>query len=187
MPSLSLTLRPAGTLSGDDAGGGEEPGANAPEALESDEFEVEGELGRGGMGVVYRATQRSLARPVALKAIRAELASGPATEKFVAEALVTGRLEHPNIPPVHTTGRDEHGRGKGAQHREHVPAEPVEGHRQPGEEAGDDCDHGQRVVDCVVAPSEALLVLDFPCQLFTYAHGSVPGSGLDAVANYNPG
>jgi Tfp pilus assembly protein PilF len=109
------TLRPqapGGTLSGD-AGGGIPPEAEeagAPEGLRTPDFEVGAEIGRGGMGVVFRATQLGLGREVALKVLRPELEGGPAGEKFAAEALVTGRLEHPSIPPVHVFDRDERGR-----------------------------------------------------------------------------
>ncbi len=63
-------------------------------------FEPLNEIARGGMGVISRAWQASLKRQVALKTIR-----NPGGEAgFVAEALVTGLLEHPNIVPVHDLG-----------------------------------------------------------------------------------
>src|SRR5207247_1042470 len=72
--------------------------------------EAVSEIGRGGMGVVYLATQRSLDRPVAVKMLIGDQTTGLAAEKFSVEAQVTGRLEHPNIPPVHGFGRDAAGR-----------------------------------------------------------------------------
>ncbi len=63
-------------------------------------------IGRGGMGVVYRAIQPGLEREVALKRLRAEKAqSSEARASFLAEAVVTGRLEHPNIVPVYALAR----------------------------------------------------------------------------------
>ena len=65
-------------------------------------FELVTELGRGGMGLVYRARQRSLGREVAIKTIRDSRRGRPGVEaKFLAEARVTGLLEHPNIVPVY--------------------------------------------------------------------------------------
>ncbi len=66
-------------------------------------------LGEGGMGQVHRATQRSLGREVAVKTIRAP-ASPRAIASLCDEAVVTGRLSHPNVIPVHALGEAEDGR-----------------------------------------------------------------------------
>ena len=69
-------------------------------------YAIDGVLGRGGMGVVYRATQVALKRPVALKMIRT---SGPLEpqqrERFRTEAEAVGRLQHPNIVQIHEVGQ----------------------------------------------------------------------------------
>jgi predicted ATPase/class 3 adenylate cyclase/predicted Ser/Thr protein kinase len=68
-------------------------------------YRVEHELGRGGMGVVYRATQVALDRPVALKLIAPELAADAAfRERFKREAKLAASIEHPNVLPVHEAG-----------------------------------------------------------------------------------
>jgi serine/threonine protein kinase len=60
------------------------------------------ELGRGGMGRIHPATDRNLVRHVALKRLDRELAKEPFyRDGFIAEAQITGQLEHPNIVPVH--------------------------------------------------------------------------------------
>ena len=60
------------------------------------------ELGRGGMGRIHPATDRNLLRHVALKRLDKELAREPFyRDGFIAEAQMTGQLEHPNIVPVH--------------------------------------------------------------------------------------
>jgi serine/threonine-protein kinase len=60
------------------------------------------ELGRGGMGRVHPATDRNLLRHVALKRLDKDLAKVPMyRDGFIAEAQMTGQLEHPNIVPVH--------------------------------------------------------------------------------------
>jgi tRNA A-37 threonylcarbamoyl transferase component Bud32 len=72
------------------------------------DFELVSELGRGGMGVVYQARQRSLNRVVALKMVReAHLASDADRARFQGEAEAAARLKHPNIVTVHEVGSSE--------------------------------------------------------------------------------
>ena len=65
-------------------------------------YKIVGELGRGGMGVVYLAEDTKLKRTVALKFLPPELSSNPeAKERFVREAQAAAVLDHPNICAVH--------------------------------------------------------------------------------------
>lgn len=69
------------------------------------DFVLKGELGSGGMGVVYLAEQQSLGREVALKVIRPELLLFEgARERFRREIEAVARLEHPAIVPILATG-----------------------------------------------------------------------------------
>ena len=69
---------------------------------------IEGVLGRGGMGVIYRATELRLGRPVALKLIATEQASDPdVRERFEREARMTASIEHPNVVPVYAAGEED--------------------------------------------------------------------------------
>ncbi len=68
-------------------------------------YVVEGELASGGMGVIHRVTDRSLARTVAQKRLAADLVHSEGNASLlVREALVTAKLDHPNVVPVHDLG-----------------------------------------------------------------------------------
>lgn len=73
------------------------------------EVELKGLIGRGGMGEVALARQVPLARDVAVKSLRPDTRGSSATLVLLRESWITGRLEHPNIVPVYTLGRDEAG------------------------------------------------------------------------------
>jgi DNA-binding beta-propeller fold protein YncE len=66
---------------------------------------IDGVVGRGGMGVVYRATEVALERPVALKLIAPELANDEGfRERFLRESRLAASLDHPAILPLYAAG-----------------------------------------------------------------------------------
>jgi serine/threonine protein kinase/formylglycine-generating enzyme required for sulfatase activity len=92
--------------------------ASSPISTDLERYVVEAEVGRGGMGFVYRVRDDNLSRTLALKVMRErdeEEVRGD-TEKcytqllvrFVEEAKVTAQLDHPSIVPVHDLGVDHH-------------------------------------------------------------------------------
>src|SRR5262245_49118827 len=114
MPELlrrgGKTQNPAPAQETDHAGGAVSPDLFAeavpPRLPAVPSYEILGELGRGNMGVVYRARQLSLHRIVALKMIRSGAHAGEADpQRFLTEACVVGRLQHPNIIQVHEVGQ----------------------------------------------------------------------------------
>ncbi|MGL4423425.1 MAG: serine/threonine protein kinase, partial [Gemmataceae bacterium] len=63
------------------------------------------EIERGGMGAILRATDVSLERTVAIKRLHTESLNSPeAIRRFLDEARITARLQHPGIPPIHAVG-----------------------------------------------------------------------------------
>lgn len=68
------------------------------------EFDVLEEIGRGGMGVVFRAVDRALERPVAIKVLLPEHATARAVERFLQEARALAAVEHPRVLQVHHAG-----------------------------------------------------------------------------------
>jgi serine/threonine-protein kinase len=67
------------------------------------QYLIEGEIGRGGMAVVYRAVDLRLHRPVAIKVLPPELAFNPDVRmRFIREAQTAAQLSHPNIVPIYS-------------------------------------------------------------------------------------
>jgi tetratricopeptide (TPR) repeat protein len=101
------------------------PTTNPPSATDSDvrlgthatddtlarRYALQGEIARGGMGTVYRATDHALGREVAVKVLQDRY--GPessAAHRFAVEARVAAQLQHPGIPPLHDFGTLPDGR-----------------------------------------------------------------------------
>ena len=73
----------------------------------ADRYEILSELGRGGMGVVYRAKDPVLNREVAVKLIPPGNLTKDAEERFQREAQIVAQMDHPSIVPIYDLGRHE--------------------------------------------------------------------------------
>src|SRR6185312_7656003 len=92
--------------------GEESQGVDRPEATDAliaGRYRVQRRIGKGGMGEVMAARDEQIGREVAIKRMRAANPSERAIQRFLREASVQGRLEHPAIVPVHEIGRDTDG------------------------------------------------------------------------------
>ena len=126
-------------------------------------------LGRGGMGAVYLAVERSLERLVAVKVLAPEVAGAPAhRERFRREALVAARLSHPHIVPLYAFGEARGlcyyvmGYVRGESLAERLKREgplPCEAVRRVLAELGDALDYAHRrgVVHRDIKPANILL------------------------------
>lgn len=77
-----------------------------PGAVLANRYVIDAELGRGGLGIVYRAVDRVIGEPIAIKVLRPEIvmADGGAFEQLKAELRITRRLSHRNIVRTHDIG-----------------------------------------------------------------------------------
>ena len=69
-------------------------------------YRIDAEVGRGGMGVVYRGSDLTLSRPVAIKAMLSSQADAGVLARFMHEARALASVEHPRLVPVYAVGQE---------------------------------------------------------------------------------
>ena len=99
----SLARGPTGVMSVAAPTGTEAPAGN------NERYDLGSEVGRGGMGVVRVAHDTLVDREVAVKVLRPEHRNASTIARFLREAHIQGRLDHPSIVPVHDLGVDKNG------------------------------------------------------------------------------
>ena len=77
---------------------------NKLKAALAEQYELEREIGQGGMGTVYLARDRRHDRPVAIKVLRPDVAESIGSDRFLREVRLAARMTHPRIVPVYDSG-----------------------------------------------------------------------------------
>ncbi len=105
-PACGLDLSSLGPVSGKTGQSGERTEEEVVREALKDEYEIIGELGRGGMAIVFRGRDKHLDREVAIKVLPFSLAfDAEFVERFQREARTAAKLEHPHIIPIYRVGR----------------------------------------------------------------------------------
>ena len=155
-------------------------------------YRIRGELGRGGMGVVFRAEDVTLGRPVALKFLPPGLpASRGTAEHFVREARVAAGLDNPHICTIYEAG-EEDGRQYIAMALIEGPTlrERIARGRLPVEEAltiahqiadGLAAAHARRIVHRDIKPGNVMLAGGRQAKITDFGLARVEGSGLTTL------
>ncbi|HEY4029880.1 MAG TPA: serine/threonine-protein kinase [Caulobacteraceae bacterium] len=154
---------------------------------------VEGMLGQGAMGVVYRARDPAIERPVAVKLVRVDLLKGEQRETYLArfrqEVQAAGRCQHPNIVTVYDYGVHD---GAPFFVMEHVEGRPLDEAlpRETGmgpQAAGAillqllgalECAHGQGVTHRDIKPANLMLMADRRIKVMDFGISGLPSSQL---------
>jgi serine/threonine protein kinase len=135
-------------------------------------YEIETVVGSGGMGVVYRARQLKLDRPVALKLVEPEVAGEPLVrERLRREARTVAALDHPNVVPLYEAGEENgtvyivtrwvEGTELGALIRRDDPLEPGRAARMAAQIASAlEVAHEKGLIHRDVKPSNAIVAAD---------------------------
>ena len=174
------------------------PGSLRPTAIIAG-YKIEEAIGRGGMGVVYRATQLALERTVAIKLIATERAQDPVfRERFRRESLLAASIEHVNVIPVYEAGEDDsllfiamrlvEGTDLGRLLEGGGALEPARAVRLIEQLAGAlDAAHARGLMHRDVKPANVLLTLDRPEHLYLTDFGVAKSIGEGGGAGQGNG
>jgi serine/threonine protein kinase len=156
-------------------------------------------IGRGAMGVVYKATQLALARPVAVKLISPEhAASRVYRERFERESRLAASVEHANVIPVYEAGEDDgllfiamryvDGVDLGALVERLGPLAPQRAAAIVAEVAGAlDAAHERGLIHRDVKPANILVTADRPEHAYLTDFGVAKATSTEDTAMTNPG
>ena len=158
-------------------------------------YEVESVVGAGGIGILYRARQVRLDRPVALKLVEPEVARDPVIrERLRREARMVAALDHPNVVPLYAAGEEDgsvyivtrwvEGTELGTLIQDHGPLEPGRAARTAAQMAAAlEVAHEKGLVHRDVKPSNVILTSEDHVYLtdFGLAKRAETAAGLTAA------
>jgi serine/threonine protein kinase len=158
-------------------------------------YEVESVVGAGGIGILYRARQVRLDRPVALKVVEPEVAGDPVIrERLRREARMVAALDHPNVVPLYEAGEQDgtvfivtrwvEGAELGTLIHDHGPLEPTRAARVAAQIAAAlEVAHEKGLVHRDVKPSNVILTSEDHVYLtdFGLAKRAGTAAGLTGV------
>jgi serine/threonine protein kinase len=163
-------------------------------------YEIQGEIGRGTMGVVYKALDPALGRAVALKTVHLAFSVPEAEranyeERFLSEARIAAALSHPGIVVVHDVGRDpesgtlyialEFLRGRTLDELAVHPMDWREALRITGAVAeGLDHAHSHGVVHRDVKPANIMVLASGEPKIMDFGIAKVPASNLTTAGEF---
>jgi eukaryotic-like serine/threonine-protein kinase len=166
----------------------EHPDPGTPRPLVDGKYRIAAELGRGGMGIVYRAEDTRLKRPVALKFLSEDLAASPeARARFLREAQAAASLDNPHVCTVYGAGEHE-GRAyiamalvEGGSLKDRIASGPLtldetlSISRQVAEGLAEA--HGRRIVHRDIKPANIMLAGGRHAKITDFGLARIEGSG----------
>jgi formylglycine-generating enzyme required for sulfatase activity len=154
-------------------------------------YQVRRALAQGGMGRVYLARDTVLGRSVALKLVRPEADDGGESERFVEEARITARLNHPHIVQIHDVGRFD---GFAYLALEYLEGESLTDRLRRGALSCDEAlrvlraiadalgyAHGERVFHCDLKPANVMLATDGRVRVVDFGLATVRTAAVAAA------
>ena len=150
-------------------------------------YRIVEEIGRGGMGIVYKAEDTKLQRTVALKFLPPQWTSDPeARERFIHEARAASALDHPNICTIHEIGETEDGRlfiamgcYEGESLREKLRRGPINAEEALGVATqvalGMEKAHGRGIVHRDIKPANILITNDGVVKIVDFGLAKLAG------------
>src|SRR5712691_3935431 len=161
-------------------------------------YRIVGQLGRGGMGTVYKAVDESLDREVAIKVLNPELADTRIMRRFRAEATTLAKLNHPDIATIYEFFRSEHDlllvmeyvRGETLEHIcVRLAALPADSAASLTDKVLSALEHAHRagIVHCDIKPANVMVTEHGGVKIMDFGTARVRGAKYGTLDGYMMG